>query len=148
MYRVVFLINYQWISIWIWPVFNIYRVSQKEVLTECCCCVNCCKTPVSFCCSQDRDCWSCSWQRNAYELESLFVCFIQISLAAKYNSNIIMWHFNWFGPTALNFDMIFFICNFLGHPVHFLSDLFEPNYPSFRIYKTDVSNCWHVCFTQ
>ena len=28
-----------------------------------------------FCCSQDRDCWSCLRQRNAYQLESLFVCF-------------------------------------------------------------------------
>ena len=32
-------------------------------------------TPVSFCCSQGRDCWSCLRQRNAYQLESLFVCF-------------------------------------------------------------------------
>ena len=29
-----------------------------------------------------------------------------------------------------------------------LIDSFWPNYPSFRIYKTDVLNCWHVCFTQ
>ena len=49
-------------------------------------------TPVSFCCSQDRDCWSCLRQRNAYQLESLFVCLFLFDflLLQRNNSNIII----------------------------------------------------------
>ena len=40
-------------------------------------------TPVSFCCSQDWDCWSCLRQRNTYQLESLFVCFYSTFTCCK-----------------------------------------------------------------
>ena len=42
--------------------------------------------PVSSCCSLDQDCWSCLWQRNAYQLESLFIFLFNFLLLQQTNS--------------------------------------------------------------